>query len=891
MTKESTKLKIQRDGWIRATLHCWIYLVFGSSYQQINPGQDPNPLNQYELTTKQLPPQRIKLLKNDIIALYLFDYAASPPLLSNMTARFDYDFSAEEPFFTFFENKNQPNLSHILIYANKIKAKNKTRRLNFTVSESFSLENKTKNASKSYSTVIQVIYKYKASSANFENFDENLVFRMRSNETNLTFPMNSDDIYGNNFNLSIKQTNLDAPKVGIQISQRFKIQNQSFYHKKEKSVLFKNLGLSKTAEITIWQRMDKPWLYRVDFVTYEMSGALNFIEKMTFNYLDFREKLKINTYTHIVTLNANKTVSYMLIVLLKMSPKDPLPLSRLFYPDYKLVYYQIGSLMYDASFSWVNVKKIWVFKLEKSIQLGQSQVQVKREQKVVIFEVFLPDQTRRFIGEFNLKGLKSELDAKFNLTRAYTDIVCIKIDMFSISQGVLGCRLVLSESFENGFSEKSLEVYVSISLERDKTGQFSVEAHDIVTSINPQGKHLEALCVINYWRTETGQPSEINFIKPFMLVYHEVGKGYYMKAQTKEWIELIQDAEIEQGLDLQSTICQANSASMVLQFQKELKTKRRINQELVNRTWSRTSTYVLNLDSRFRGDSRVVAIIENEVPFSKNSTQRFFETFDKNKKLLLIGNSGRLSNIRRMYFRTTIDLAYPKIILSTNSTKNFTAHLKMYIDQNSSGSQGAYGFPLQIRAETSQKFKLEPAKQNQLSALKNREYNLEEYFEITGPMNSIQQVTTPGGRLGFKSRCLWAPTIMDTNPEYLFVRWGWGSSFFGVTKNSFSIFDFINNSTSDAFYTQEILSISKSCCSSTLSFYALHYNPKLVNSLSVRLLDIIRNYKDTNKTLLKSYQLKYIDSMMIPPIKVATSKQFIKSIGDGVLALCLHDKA
>ena len=133
--------------------------------------------------------------------------------------------------------------------------------------------------------------------------------------------------------------------------------------------------------------------------------------------------------------------------------------------------------------------------------------------------------------------------------------------------------------------------------------------------------------------------------------------------------------------------------------------------------------------------------------------------------------------------------------------------------------------------------------------------------------------------------------INNTEPDYLHIEWNGKIHFFGFDKNLFYLFEGPKKSISEVSYTQEIKASTSSCCSSTTSFYALHYNPKLPNSLSVRLMDVINNYKHTNKTVLKSYQLKTIDSRMLSGIRVGSSKQFLKSVADRTLALCIHDKS
>ena len=882
---------------------CWLsFLLFRLSLQQesqkesFDQGQDQGVLKGYQLVTRQLPPQRIKLLKDDILCLYLFDYTSYPHIEKNKTVDFAFKFKGEGPFYTFHENKNQPNLSYVLISASKIKT-HKPVQLSYTITANFTVKqkNKTKRASCfiQYNMTVQVIDKYKASKANIENFEEGFTFRMRSNDTDVLFPVNADDIFGNNMNVSLKQIDENSsqtPEVGVKISPRVTIQNQSYYQRSHNSRIVSSIGTSLTSAVVIRQRIDKPWLFRLNFMSYDMFGNINIFASPIFNQLELVNSMKINSYTHILTLNTEHKEAYMLMFLLKMSPKDPLPLTRLFYPEYKLVYYQIGSPMYDSSYSWKNFENIWVFKLEKSTVVRQSKGGSILEQKVKIFQIFLPEQSIQTIGDFSLNGLKSQLDAKFDLTRSFADIKCRKIEMFTRVRGVLGCLLLPSNSQRKPPNQKSLEVFISINLKRDREKRFTFEVQDMVTSINPEGKHLDAVCLINFWQSETTKAKQEYLIKPFALVYHDQGAGYYMKSQTNQWIELMKDTEISQEFTLKDTFCQFESKTLILEFQKELKKKRKIYKELKKRTWSKSVTYLINLDSAYRGDNRIIKRVEKHVAFGHKTNQIHSLIYIKETRLLVYGFTGQISQNRDLYYRISVDMKYPKITLSTNSTENFTANMKIYIYSNAEDSEEAYGFPFKVQAQAVERFQIEPRTNKSAPVLKNGKHNLEEYFRTTGPMNSIQQVTNNMGRLRFASRAFWWRTAVDTKPDFLHIEWFEDYYFVAYTKNIFYLEDGQNESQSVVSYTEEIKAVTRSCCSSTLSFYALHYNPKLVNSLSVRLLDIIPNYKNKNKTLLKSYQKKYIDSRMVSNIQLASSKMFLKSVGDQVLAICIHDK-
>ena len=753
--KKPKRISLNIIYWIS----CFLY-KFGYQVQMMEDSkeEDERLLNGYQLTTRQLPPSRILLLKDDILVLYLFDYTSHPPLKDEVTADFYFNFVNQYPFYTFHENKNQPNLSYVLIDANKITTKDPVP-LSYSLSATFNLNNKTKNDSKEYKMTIQLIDKDNVTEANFENFEEGFTFRMRSNDTNAIFPMNSDHIFGDKMNLKVKQIDEESsktPKIEVKIGPRSTIHNVSFYKKFLNSRIIDAMGLSLKSDAVIRQRTDKPSLFKLDFFTYDSFGNLNNIESLIFDDLELVKTMKINAYTHVTTLNSGKHDSYMVIFILKVGPRDPLPITRLVYPNYKLVYYKIGLSMHDSSYSRKNFQVIWVYKLQKFTRSNSSETW---EQNVYIYGIYLSDQSIRQVGMFRLAGLKGQLDAKFEVAKAYANITCTKIEVFSRFRGVLGCQLLPSQSGQQASENEPLEVFISIQMiMASESRKFSFVVEDIITSTNPQGEHIKASTLINFWHTENTRSNEKFLIKPFALIYYRQGDGYYMKSHTSEWIELIKGSEMEEGFQLMNTMCHSDSKTLILEFQKQLKKKRAIPQDTVKRTWSKSLTYFLNLDSKYRGNDRIITNIDKDLPIDKETPQVFEASYIKESGILACGIILQIGKIREIYFRIAIDRNYPRITLSTNSTKNFTANMKIYLNRKSEVTEGVYGFPFKVEAKAAEKFTIEPREDKDIPVLMNGRHNLEEYFKIRGPMNSIQQVTTDMGRLKFVSRSFWGKT-------------------------------------------------------------------------------------------------------------------------------------
>ena len=840
-------------------------------------------LKGYGLITRQLPPRKIKLLRNDVLVLYFFDYISYPPLQDNVTVDFDFKSYSKGSFYSIHENKKKPNQSHLIINASKISVK-KPIFLRFKVSAEFKKASYSKTSRKYYSTHIQVIDKYITSKDNFQNFDEGFTMRMRSNDTGIKFPMTSNDILGNNINVTVREKNENLQskrKVKVKVEPLQVTYNSSFYRRLENARMTIGLGLSLYNDAVISQRIDQPNKYQFQFINYTSSGIINIIEALTFNELEITSKLKINAYTHIATLNTENKASYMILMLTKMNPKDPLPLTHLFYPGYKLVYYKIGGPMYDASHAWENTQIIWVFKLSKPALWNNVGGEKTWTQKIEIYGIYLSNQAMRQVGEVDLENLKSLLDSW--VSASYKNITCKEIETFSRWRAFLGCKL-----FNNDLNDSdSQQIHIIVQIKKDGENNLTFSIEDVISESESKRKHLVAKCLQNFWHTAKARSNHKYLIRPFGIIYHEPGSGYFMRSSNEEWVHLFNDTELSRDMKLMNTICQSESKTLILRYQKDIKGRRKINDELGSVRWSKVVILVINLNSKENADNRIITRIERDVAFALNSDQMFETFYIEAQQRLVIGNTGQLLdfNYHRLYYSTTIDLGYPRITISTNASQDFTADMKIFLDNKSEVKEGAYGFPFKIEAKTPQKFKLSP--ETNISALKNGKYNLEEFLNITGPKRSIQQVSEHQERIKLSSRLSWHPTQVP-DADYIDIMWIQGISFFGITKKRFTYLDF-QNIASHVSYTQKVISAIYCSSPQTISFYILHYDPVLINSLSVRAMDLVPSKLNKSTKILNSYSLVSIDPM-IKNVHVASSKRLLKSVADGIVAVCIYDR-
>ena len=563
-------------GWLLKTIgnvYFFSHLIAGLAAQKTKPEEsDLELLQRYNLITRQLPPPNITLLRHEVLVLNFFDYTTYPPLLDGITAHFDFRSFNKAPFYKIYSNKKMPNLSYLLINASQV---NRTDPISFEyhVYGFFQKGTSMRSNGKHYKMWIRVIDSFKPSKANFENYEEGFTMKMRSNDTNVTFPMNVDDFFGDNLNLTFKLINSslgnENAKIDVKIQPKLVTFNTSNYRRLDRVQVDKAIGLSLSSDAEFVQRTDKRSLYRFDFVNYTNQGVTNLIEGLTLNSAELRSDLKINAYTHMVSLNSGEKASYMALMLLRMNPKDPLPLSRLFYSDFKMVYYQTGPPMYAASQAWLNNKIFWVFKLAK-----WSPIQIPGvggfvwEQIIEIFGIYLPDQSMRRIDRFNLRSLKSQLDGKLSASRNFKNITCEKIEIFARVRGVLGCKL-----FDQDPSKEpsSIEIHIVIEIKEYQPGKFSFVIEDVVDEVRKDGKNLVAKCLVNFYPSTDSRTNQKYIIKPFVLIYYVPGQGYFMRSSNEEWLGLYNDVKLIEHMKLTDLICEPYSKTLVLRYQRELK--------------------------------------------------------------------------------------------------------------------------------------------------------------------------------------------------------------------------------------------------------------------------------------------------------------------------------
>ena len=183
-----------------------MWCIQSAQAEGFSDSQGVDELWRYQLRTRQQPPTNITLLEKDVLSYYLFDYTDHPKLEQGVTVEYAFKYAKNVPFIEFEYNKSRVNLTHFNIYGERI-VKNNPVYFNYIIVATFRKGNKTKKSSAICGIGITVIDKYKSSRFNFRHFEEGFVYKMRSNDSDMEFPMYQKDILGNDLDVDIKEVN------------------------------------------------------------------------------------------------------------------------------------------------------------------------------------------------------------------------------------------------------------------------------------------------------------------------------------------------------------------------------------------------------------------------------------------------------------------------------------------------------------------------------------------------------------------------------------------------------------------------------------------------------------------------------------------------------------
>ena len=860
----------------------------------------------YELYTRQLPPKEITLLEKDVLSYYLFDYTAQIALGQGVSLEYSFQYNTSLSFVQFVSDKREVNQTHFNFVGEKM-TKNKPEVFNYTIQGTFTKGNKTKVSHRSYSLTITLIDKYKANRVNFRNFQEGFVFRMRSNESEAEFPLDDRDILGNDLNVTIKQvratinrTTKSSPTstisignsskrlVKVKIKKRLVTQAVPFYYRQENYKVVAGFEFSLTSYINLVQRIDLPYKFQVKFINYDLYGNTFKIVYLRFDLVEWIRVVKVTDYFFILFINFEENRHAMISFQIKMEKTSPLQRTNQFYPDYGYKYFLEAKKIRDASYLWINDQVIWIYKLmERELD---PKTKAFKPHQILIERLFIPAVTKTKVGSISLGGLAEQLKGKIPGFDGTEELYCDKLHVINSQKQIIRCHK--TDQVDNQLPKKYhilLDISKITNFELLPDYRFSVEE---VISASRQETNATPICFITYEKFIQNPTSRWYPSRPYTITYYEKGVGFFTKSNSQEHVELLNDDEIDQSFEMTDFICNKQAFFLLVRYERAINSTKRTPDRTSLPIKSEVLIKLLNLRRKERGDRRVLMTIRRESPLSKDAKSRKFTTLytDKDRNLVIESMASFFGQMTYL-IRDTVDLDYPKITLSSNSTQNFTAKLKIY-NNNQAMESGGYGFPFKVVARTDKKVKISIPETTPV--LKNGKYNLEEYIKIDGPCQSIQRLQnySSDSRLKFRWRAYAKGAQIVPDLDYIHMFMIDNLAFFGVSAKQMVFFDFINNSTSYLSYEDKISSIARSVTEDeSYTFFMLFYDRSNQYPLSVGMADAVIDKEKKNRTKLTQRQRSTIKaSDFLSGIDVEASDMFIQSLVKGVAGVILKTK-
>ena len=584
----------------------------------------------------------------------------------------------------------------------------------------------------------------------------------------------------------------------------------------------------------------------------------------------------------------------------------------LFYPDYAFQIFQADGKIFDvSSFAVNNIVTSFFYLFQPKI--GKN-FEVLSDQKITIYDLFMGKGfSRMAINRLVLTEITKKLNSAMTFTtQNFKFSLCDRIYVMYGGRVTIRCRMYN----DRPKSRSAHLVYAVLKIFNSKTKKranmrkdpLGFEIESVVSPPITDTKYV-ASCFVNLDQIAENRANQKYVIRPFLIAFYEETQGLFMLTQDKEHLELLKIDEIEKNLKLKNWLCSAESKTMTLRFTKP------IPPDLLGNP-TKAVYYVFNLDSKFRGNNRIEAKIEKNIKTKADGVVHLSPLFRKRPKLFSIGETHYEGQYKIDYFRLTVDLGYPRISLSVNSTQNFSSLIKIYTSRLAY-ENGLYGFSVNVNAVREVESGLRV--RTGLPVLENREYNFENFLEVEGDFRSFQVYHT-SKRVTIKPRLNAKLNVPINNEDYLFILLIPRKYFFGVTSSSFALQDHATEHFSSLSYSLEVKAICASCCSETQSFYALHYDPSIRNPYRIAKYEVSTTYGVNKKVekLEKNEKIQFLENFeknenlgnglgkattrlrtryshpindsLLSDINTLTSKMFVTAISDGVVAICFHTK-
>ena len=854
---------------------------------------DKDILGTYELSLRRGEPKAM-LLKGDRIALMVFDFVKYPELRNNVTVNFSiFVQSYQRNTHLYFDPRSQ-KYAYFMVDSTKM-GRNNNSFIQIFVNAKFMKGNQS--IWKHLYTFCQVylVDKYKPSEHDFQGFKTGYKFLMRSQEDKLPFPLNHDHITANLLDIQLEQVTASGstivPKnrqIETKISPKVTTKNLTYFENMDKINVTKIVAFTNKWSAMVVQRIDKPEKFQIRVYWFEFSGEISRRFTATVNDFEFVRSIKINSYFHIFVANY-RFGSLQIFCRLKMENttqvfSDVPP--GVFYPDSSFDVQKMEQKLSSFDLLWINNEVAWFFSLEKADVTRQKDGQylVMKPQRIYITSVYMKAQklTRDYVGSFLLDDITNRINAKIMNPKNFSHSICNKVRAIQKTKIVLRCRL-FDKSPEDSSSHL---IYATIGIKSwGAKGSYVVE---YVFSPPITNYSYLTSCFINLKRAKVSPAVQKYIIQPFIVAFYEESKGLFMLSLTNEYIQLLDISEVEKGTKLSSSICDSHSRTMTLMFTKNTGENTRGE----DRNKIEEILWVFNMDSKMRGNDRVITTLKRVLPIRKVASLHMSSMYRESREELIIGSTFYVGGFKLFFIRTKVDLGYPRITLSLNSTESFQTSFKVYTNKYQQ-ERGISLFNFSVNVTTDRETTLNYSAP--LEKLKNGKYNLEKYLRVKGPLKSLQFVngSQSSPRVQITPRLAVIPFSGLPNEEYEHVELARGELFLGITSQTMVLYHFKNKTFSYRDYSMKLKWLETACCSKNPTYYFLFYDASLVNPFIVEKYEVLYFHdQSSNSTTpyLFSRWIKPIDTALIEDINLRQSKQFLRSIADRMTAMIVFTK-
>ena len=858
--------------------------------------RDKDILLAYTLERRTFTPQ-IYLLKGDKVSIMIFDMVKYPTLTNNVRVKFDVRTIQPHRGYDLFFDSKAPNNSYFMIDSTKIGKSNRTT-VQLNVLAYFSKGNQTVRKSVYLYSQVYVIDKYEASRFNFQGIQNGFSFVMRNRVDNLPIPLDGDHVFGNLLDVQLEQTAgsnssiiSEDRRILAKINPKVITQNLTYYENMKDIRISKVVSFTSNWYAMVVQRTDKPEKYQIRVYWFDFSGRIKRHFTAVVNNFEFVRSVKINPYFHIVVANYDQG-SLQIFCKLKME-NTTLTLSDVphgvFYKESRFEVNKLWIKVSSFDLYWVNDEVCGFFYLQKpdlhkNKETGETQLWFP--QRILLKVTYMNSKTpsTEAIASFFLTNITDKLNAKIENHKNFSHTICNKLRVVALEKLVLRCRLY-NKSPEDNDSHLVYAIVNILSWGGAEKGKYSIDY--IFSPPISQHSYLTS-CFINLKQATVSPAVQKYIIQPFLVAFYEESKGLFMLSHSGEYIQLLDISEVGPGTKLRRSICNIESRTMSFIFTRNVagdgKKGKNSGKNKVEETM-----WVFNMDSKTKANNRVLTKLKRVLPIEKDTNLHSSAMYSPNRQELVIGSTFYLGGFKVFFIRTTVDLGYPRISLSLNSSESFQTMFNVYTSKKQQKTGKSYfNFKVNITGRTKTKLSYSTPQK-----LRNGKYNFEDFLKVEGPLKSLQVVSTSTSpRIRITPRLNVVPFKQLPNEEYEHVFLERGEHFLGITKDTFVVYDFKYKTVSYRDYSMELKFLETACCSKNPTYYALFYEPSLLNSFRVEKLEVLYIKDEVAKTstpYLFSRYVKPVDRKFIHGIDLRTSKQYLKSISDRINALIIYN--